>query len=152
MHRPRDPRFDGMAGTLNDKAFRHSFSFIGEMKEKELEVLRKDHRRTTDEDKKRELQAVITQYQQEAKQNAKASRMSQQMSAWKKSERERITQGKQPYFLKQSTVKQLAMVDEFEELKKKGKLESYMAKRRKQNAAKDHRYVPYARRPSEPTD
>jgi ribosomal RNA-processing protein 36 len=45
-----------------------------------------------------------------------------------------------------ATVNQLAQVDEFEQLKKKGKLESYMAKRRQKNMAKDHRYLPYARR------
>ena len=34
----------------------------------------------------------------------------------------------------------------YEELKKAGKLEQYLAKRRRKNAAKDHRYVPGARR------
>ncbi len=45
-----------------------------------------------------------------------------------------------------ATIKQLSAVDEYEDLKKRGKLESYMATRRKKNMAKDHRYLPYARR------
>ena len=32
------------------------------------------------------------------------------------------------------------------ELKKKGKLEEFMAKRRKKNAAKDHKQLPFSRR------
>jgi ribosomal RNA-processing protein 36 len=35
------------------------------------------------------------------------------------------------------------------ELKKGGKLDRYMEKRRRRNAAKDHRYVPSARRGEE---
>jgi hypothetical protein len=46
-------------------------------------------------------------------------------------------------------VKSLALVDQFLELKKSGKLEQHLAKRRKKNATKDRRYIPSERRASQ---
>ncbi len=50
--------------------------------------------------------------------------------------------GKKPFYLKKSDKRRAELLQKYEELKKGGKLENYMAKRRKKNAAKDHRYVP----------
>ena len=41
------------------------------------------------------------------------------------------------------------LLEIMKQLKAKGKLDSYMAKRRQKNMAKDHRYLPYARRTAE---
>lgn len=38
------------------------------------------------------------------------------------------------------------LLAKYEELKSSGRLDKFMAKRRKKNAAKDHRYVPSTRR------
>jgi ribosomal RNA-processing protein 36 len=54
--------------------------------------------------------------------------------------------GKRPFYLKKSEKKRLELVAKYEALKASGGLEKYMAKRRKKNAAKDHRYLPVGRR------
>ncbi len=52
--------------------------------------------------------------------------------------------GKKPFYLKKADRRRAELVAKYEELKSSGRLERYMAKRRKKNAAKDHRYVPRA--------
>eukprot|EP00455_Lapot_gusevi_P005975 TRINITY_DN12557_c0_g1_i1.p1 TRINITY_DN12557_c0_g1~~TRINITY_DN12557_c0_g1_i1.p1 ORF type:complete len:262 (-),score=68.07 TRINITY_DN12557_c0_g1_i1:18-737(-) len=142
----RDPRFDAACGDLKEAHFRQNYAFIDEMKNNELNQLSKKLKKLKDPIRKKELEAEMIKQQQELKKVQRADQMRKRMEEWKKAEREKVKQGKQPYFLKKSVAKQLAIVDQYEELKKQGKLESYMAKRRKKNAAKDHRYIPYQRR------
>jgi ribosomal RNA-processing protein 36 len=61
-------------------------------------------------------------------------------------EREAVKGGKGVFFQKRSEKKKQELIRRYEELKATGRLEKVMAKRQKKNAAKDHRYVPSARR------
>jgi ribosomal RNA-processing protein 36 len=61
-------------------------------------------------------------------------------------ERGAVKDGKKPFYLKKSEQRRLELVAKYEELKGSGKLEKYLEKRRKKNAAKDHRYLPSTRR------
>jgi ribosomal RNA-processing protein 36 len=63
-------------------------------------------------------------------------------------EKQAVAAGKAPFYLKKSEVKKRELLAKYEELKDSGGLEKFMAKRRKKNAAKDHRYVPSTRRPA----
>lgn len=54
--------------------------------------------------------------------------------------------GKKPFYLKKSEKKRQELVARFHELKASGRLEKVLAKKRKKNASKDHRYVPSNRR------
>ena len=76
------------------------------------------------------------------------------MSEHRKAERQRVAEGKNPFYLKKSifillyifyyldAIKELSLIDDYEQLKASGELEKYMAKRRKKNAEKDARYLP----------
>lgn len=55
-----------------------------------------------------------------------------------------MKQGKKPFFLKRSEKKRQELVRRYEDLKATGRLQKVMAKKRKKNAAKDHRYLPSA--------
>lgn len=61
---------------------------------------------------------------------------------WKKREKAAVGEGKNLYHLKASDRKKLVLEKKYEQLQKTGKLEAYMAKRRKRNASKDHRKMP----------
>lgn len=61
-------------------------------------------------------------------------------------EKEAVKQGKKPFFLKRSEKKRQELILRFQELKASGRLQKVMAKKRKKNAAKDHRYIPAQRR------
>ncbi|WZZ83540.1 hypothetical protein YC2023_104112 [Brassica napus] len=63
----------------------------------------------------------------------------------KKKEREAAKMGKKPYYLKQSEIRKQELNEEYNSLKESGKLSLFLDKRRKKNATKDHRYMPYRR-------
>lgn len=57
--------------------------------------------------------------------------------------------GKRPFYLKKSEQRRLELLAKYEELQASGKLDKFLEKRRKKNAAKDHRYLPSTRRQAE---
>jgi ribosomal RNA-processing protein 36 len=63
----------------------------------------------------------------------------------KKKEREAAKEGKRPYYLKKSEIRKQTLIEKYNSLKESGKLTSYLDKRRKKNATKDHRFMPYRR-------
>nr|GMD57157.1 ribosomal RNA processing protein 36 homolog [Ipomoea batatas] len=67
------------------------------------------------------------------------------LSEHKKIQREAAKQGKQPYYLKKSEIRQRKIIEKYKELKGSGKLEAFIEKKRRKNASKDHRYLPYRR-------
>ncbi|PPD68776.1 hypothetical protein GOBAR_DD34348 [Gossypium barbadense] len=67
------------------------------------------------------------------------------LSAHKKKEKEAAKHGKRPYYLKKSEIRKQRLIEKYKKLKASGKLESFIEKRRRKNAAKDHRFMPYRR-------
>ena len=63
-------------------------------------------------------------------------------------EREAVRSGKRPFYLKKSEQRRLELLAKYQELQAAGKLDAFLEKRRKRNAAKDHRYLPSSRRGS----
>lgn len=85
-------------------------------------------------------------------------------------ERERVAEGKNPFFLKKSELRRRELVDKYQELKvscprqllrcrgtaaplrppllcqDNGRLDKFLAKRRRKNASKDHKRVPIQQR------
>jgi ribosomal RNA-processing protein 36 len=61
-------------------------------------------------------------------------------------ERTAVRGGKAPFYPKASDLRRQALAARFDALKADGKLDAHLAKRRKRNAAKDHRYLPSVRR------
>ena len=60
-------------------------------------------------------------------------------------ERELVKMGKKPFYLKKGDEKKLELVEKYEELKKSGKLEKVLEKKRKHNASKVHKFLPNRR-------
>lgn len=53
------------------------------------------------------------------------------------------------YLFPAADKRKVELVEKYKELKAAGKLDSFLAKRRKKNAAKDHRFIPYRRQGAE---
>ncbi|CAF92883.1 unnamed protein product, partial [Tetraodon nigroviridis] len=81
---------------------------------------------------------------QENQERAKKSRDQQRERElqFRKQQRERAEQGARPFFLKKSEKKKLQLAEKFQQLKKSGKLENFLSKKRKRNATKDRRKLP----------
>jgi len=176
----RDPRFESLCGTFDDKQFRSKYNFLfkkylpDEIKEEEKklskskdpiaanrfehsitwmrgnlpaerEKLRKQLAKSNEPEIVGELKKHISWIDKQLKSESSQHTDSAILAEHKKKEREAAKKGKQPFYLSKSAIRKQKLIGKFEDLKASGKLDSFIEKRRKKNAAKDHRYMPYRR-------
>ena len=137
----RDPRFDSLSGSYTEAAFKKRYSFLYDealpAERKELkQTLSKAKSSKKQEELKAELGRITQQLKTEEARRKRESRIQKVKSMHKEA-----TKGKK-YYLKKSELKKRELILKYQELKESGQLEKYMEKRRKRNAAKEHRYLP----------
>ncbi|PHU15669.1 hypothetical protein BC332_16874 [Capsicum chinense] len=145
----RDPRFETLTGQLDVERFKKRYNFLYEDNlPAEKEDLKKQLRKSNDPEELNELKSRISWIDKQLKSSGTKHTEREILAEHKKKEREAAKQGKQPYYLKKSEIKKRKLIEKYKELKASGKLEAYIEKKRRKNAAKDHRFLPY-RRPGE---
>lgn len=84
---------------------------------------------------------------QERSERQRFERRDAVLRATKKEERAKVAAGiKTPYYLKKKEKRRVELLDRYEHLAKEGRLGKALEKKRKRNAAKDHRWLPRSRR------
>ncbi|KAJ6826272.1 ribosomal RNA processing protein 36-like protein isoform X2 [Iris pallida] len=142
----RDPRFESLSGTLDPEGFRKRYNFLYEVElPAEKEKLQKLLKKSKDPNVTEELKSHISWIDKQLKSAPRRSAESEILSEHMKKEREAAKKGKNPYYLKKSEIRERKLTKKYNDLKAQGKLESYIEKRRRKNASKDHRYMPYGR-------
>lgn len=63
---------------------------------------------------------------------------------WRKKQMERVKEGKKAFYLKEADIKRIELMEKFRKTNPKD-LDKKLEKRRKKNATKDHRRMPFAR-------
>lgn len=144
--RTRDPRFDSLSGNYSEKAFKKRFSFIFDEKIPEEQRDIKDSLSKVKSSSKKEiLERRLEKLNQQLR--AEESRRKHEARKQKVLDSHRnATKGQSnKYHLKKSEIKKQELILKYQELQDSGRLDKYMEKRRKKNAAKDHRYLPFSR-------
>ncbi|XP_055345822.1 ribosomal RNA processing protein 36 homolog [Paramacrobiotus metropolitanus] len=132
--RYRDPRFDERCGQFSANSFEDNYKFVYDLRRKEMDMVKKQLKMEMDPEARDKLQNLLGRQE-----NQERSKMQKKKGNVKEMERKelnkkRLNEGKKPFFMKKSDKSLLDMVAQFEDLKKKGKLKSYMEKKRKKNA------------------
>ncbi|KAL3499409.1 hypothetical protein ACH5RR_038502 [Cinchona calisaya] len=141
-----DPRFESLCGKLDVDGFKKRYNFLYQNElPAEKEALKKQLKKSSDPEVIDELKTRISWIDKELKSAAPRRTDQEILSEHKKKEREAAKQGKQPYYLKKSEIRKQKLIEKYQELKASGKLDSFIEKKRKKNASKDHRYMPYRR-------
>jgi ribosomal RNA-processing protein 36 len=144
----RDPRFDPTSGRLDRNAIKSRYSFLNDYQVDELaslkEALKKPKTGFT-EDQRGKLQRQVVSMESKIAANKAREREEKVKREHKKKEKEAVTQGKKPFYLKKSEVKKQALVERFEGMKSRQK-DKVIQRRRKKLAAKERRDMPMARR------
>ncbi|KAJ0407967.1 hypothetical protein ATCC90586_001995 [Pythium insidiosum] len=141
-----DPRFERTAGKLNEDLFAKAYSFVDDYKKQELDDLKKQLKRTKGATRKEELKHEINLRSQELAEKKKKEKVQTALAKRKREEREAVAQGKNPFYLKRNDKKKIELHAKFKDLQESGKLSKFMAKKRKKNASKDHRWLPTQRK------
>nr|XP_060610440.1 ribosomal RNA processing protein 36 homolog [Anolis sagrei ordinatus]XP_060610441.1 ribosomal RNA processing protein 36 homolog [Anolis sagrei ordinatus]XP_060610442.1 ribosomal RNA processing protein 36 homolog [Anolis sagrei ordinatus] len=140
---PRDPRFDDLSGEYKPEVFEKTYSFLNDIRKKEKEIVQKQLKKSKNEDQKTKLQQLLKRMTQQEVAQRKQQKERERDLAFKKKQRELAQQGKKPFYLKKSDKQKWELAEKYKELKKSGKLENFLSKKRKRNAAKDKRKLPF---------
>ena len=142
----RDPRFSEISGTLDADKFLHSYSFLDKRQEEEVAKMTKTLKKVKNLERQQNLNNELQHTKQEMIERRRDMKLREKMRNLKEAEKEKIKLGKNPFFLKRSAVKEVALEQRYEELKSSGKLNSFLAKKRQKNSNKDHKLLPRSRR------
>lgn len=133
----RDPRFEDSCGQLDEDQFHKDYEFLNEIREKEKKVLAKAAKKEKNPEKREELLKLKQRIDNQAvsqKQRQQEKELIEQL----KSEQKEKTGST---YLKRSDLKTALLVQKFQQLKKSGKLNEYLEKKRKKNVAKDRKKI-----------
>ncbi|CAG8441786.1 16645_t:CDS:2 [Acaulospora colombiana] len=147
----RDPRFDNLSGKFNEDLFEKSYDFLNEYKKSEIEELRNRINKEKDPEEAGKLKQLLSKLQSKLSHEQNLKRKKRLKHERKKVELELVARGKAPFYLKKSEEKKLELVDKFEKIQQSNPkaLDKIIEKRRKRNAAKEHKRVPFKRRKDE---
>ncbi|KAI9921450.1 hypothetical protein PsorP6_002557 [Peronosclerospora sorghi] len=144
--RALDPRFEPHSGRLNEDLFKKSYAFLDEYKQQELQELKQQHKKTKSLARKDELKREIALKQQEITEKQKREKIQNALTKRKREERAAVASGKGAFYLKRKDKKKLELQAKFQDLQETGRLSKFMARKRKKNASKDHRWLPTQRK------
>ena len=141
----RDPRF-GPAGAVIDEAkARKAYSFLEEYRDDELGRLRAIVKKTKDPAAKEELQKQVMSMESRKKAQQRRDRERAVIDEHRRQEKEKIKQGKQPFYLKRSEQKKRLLLDQYAGMSEK-KVDKLLARKRKKVAGKEKKNLPMSRR------
>uniref|UniRef100_A0A0D9XFU3 rRNA biogenesis protein RRP36 n=1 Tax=Leersia perrieri TaxID=77586 RepID=A0A0D9XFU3_9ORYZ len=142
----RDPRFEPIYGSVDKEGFRKRYNFLFDNElPAEKEKLQKSIKKSKDPNAIEEMKSHITWIDKQLRSHPKKNTETEILREHIKKEREAAKTGKRPYYLKKSEIRERKLMNKYNELKEAGKLDAFMERRRKKNASKDHRYMPYRR-------
>ncbi|EQC38873.1 hypothetical protein SDRG_03831 [Saprolegnia diclina VS20] len=142
----RDPRFDAASGKLNEDLFKKAYTFLEDYKDAELDEVKKQLKKAKSATRKAALKEELASRKQERAETHRADKIREATQKRKREEREAVANGKSAFYLKRKDKKQVELKAKYDELQESGRLSKFMAKRRKKNANKDHRWLPTQRK------
>lgn len=144
----RDPRFAEGSGDLSHDKFLQAYSFLDKYQEDEIDSISQSMKKINNPEDKEVLKTELFKRRQEMTERRRSLKLKERLSVARADEREKVKNGKLPFHLNRNAKKVLALEERFDELKGEGKLSSFLLKKRKKNANKDHRWLPSRREDS----
>lgn len=141
----RDPRFEPVSGIVDEQKTKKNYSFLDAYRESEIAELKSTIRKTKDPDAKEKLKRAVLSMESRKKTQEAKDQQQEILRRHRKEEKEKIEQGKKPFYLKKAEQKKMALVERFEGMKKK-QVDKVIERRRKKATAKERRGMPEARR------
>ena len=142
----RDPRFDALARRssthpTNDNAY----AFLTAYQQAEIAELKSALKKTQDEEAKAALRRKMNSMENRLKAKASKEREQEVLRKHRRDERERVEQGKTPYFLKRKEIRERALVEKYKGMKGPER-EKLIERRRIKAGQKEKRRMPHPRR------
>lgn len=138
----RDPRFDDLSGEFKPEVFNQTYKFINDVRQREAEMLKQKLKKVKSNAEKEELKSFLKRMENQKRNHQRQEQQREKELCYKRKQRALVGDGHRPFYLKKSDQKKLQLAEKYNELKKSGKLENFLSKKRKRNAVKDRRKLP----------
>ena len=99
-HVPRDPRFDSLCGSLNEKAFKNAYSFVNKLKETDLKALKDQLQEAEDPKEIKKIKYLIQRLENQLREEAKHNEREEKKKEEKQELVEAIKRGEKPVYKK----------------------------------------------------
>ncbi|KAJ8378827.1 hypothetical protein AAFF_G00233960 [Aldrovandia affinis] len=143
----RDPRFDDLSGEYKPEIFEQTYGFIQDLKRKEMQVVQKRLRSVKSAKKKEQLELLLKRMVNQEKAHERQKMKREKELEMKRTHREMVGEGQRPFYLNKGDQRRLELAAKYGDLKRSGKLDNFLSKKRKRNAAKDRRKLPFQLKP-----
>lgn len=138
-----DPRFNVNCGDFDSKKFKKRYEFVNQLRETELKELKSKLKLTTDTEEKERLKFVMLRIKNQLVEENKRIDKEKQESEDINNRKTEQKDNKNPFYMKKSHKKAHELVKQYLDLKKSGKLEKHLEKRRKKIKARDRKKFSY---------
>jgi ribosomal RNA-processing protein 36 len=142
----RDPRFDPLSGPVDYSAIAKKYSFLDTYRDTEIATLKKAMKnpKLPAHEKEALKRQVVSMESKMAFEKAK-EREAKVIREHRKEEKKRVEEGKTPFYIKKSVVRENALKERFEGMKGRQR-DKVIERRRKKLTAKERRGMPEERR------
>lgn len=141
----RDPRFGAMAGQVDETKIDRNYSFLQDYQVSEMAELKTAIKKSKNAEETETLKRTLMSMQNRKRAKDDKERQQNVLREHRKKEKEAIKDGKQPFYLKRSELKEQALKDKFGGMKAKEK-DRAIERRRKKDSQKEKKSMPAARR------
>lgn len=141
----RDPRFEPLSGAVDEGKTKKNYSFLDTYRDFEKSELKSAIRKIKDIEAKGKLKRALLSMESRKKAQEMKEQQQEVLKRHRKDEKEKIEQGKRPFYLKKADQKKMALVERFEGMKGK-QVNKVIERRRKKKAAKERKGMPDTRR------
>ncbi|KAJ4362118.1 rRNA biogenesis protein rrp36 [Ascochyta clinopodiicola] len=142
----RDPRFENIGGPRPDEnTVSRRYAFLSDYKASEIADLKKAIKKSRNGDEKEQMRKQLESMESQQKAQQRKDEQQAVVREHKKKEKELVKDGKQPFYLKKSEQKKLALIDRFQNMKSKQR-DRTIERRRKKVTSKERRNMPADRR------
>ncbi|KAF2478567.1 hypothetical protein BDY17DRAFT_305422 [Neohortaea acidophila] len=142
----RDPRFDALhQGAIHPGNADKAYSFLRDYQKSEIAELKAAVKQARTEEDKEALKRKAISMENRLKAKEAKEREQEVLRRHRHEEKEKVEQGKKPYFPKKKELKEKALVEKFEGMKSKDR-QRLIERRRKKEGQKEKKRMPQARR------
>ncbi|KAH6987363.1 hypothetical protein BKA56DRAFT_269021 [Ilyonectria sp. MPI-CAGE-AT-0026] len=132
----RDPRFDPLAGPLDEAKANKAYAFLDEYRDSEMADLRIQIKKTKDPEAKDALKRQLLSMESKKKSRVRREEADNLLREHRQREKDLVAQGKTPFYLKKSEQKKQILVDRYASMSK-GQVNRAIERKRKKVAGKE---------------
>lgn len=137
----RDPRFGELSGQFDQKRFDNAYSFLRDYRKDEMNMLKGQMKTTKDSKEREKMKKALERMESQEISRAKEEHRAEIIRHHAKEEREKVANGKKPYYLKEAEVKRIQLEQQFNSMSKR-KVNKAIEKKRKKIAGKEKKMLP----------